>query len=124
MRLTIILTSLALALGISCTAFSQEDMRAVPQTPFAKPRMSASAFNHDQHNEKAKIEDCGACHHGEEQGKKSQKVTSEGQSCSQCHPVVAKAGKTPLERAYHRQCQGCHETKVAGPLTCGQCHRR
>lgn len=119
---TYVLLTLALLLAAPL-AMAQEDMRVVSNKPFPGPQRPPAAFNHDQHNEKAKIEDCAKCHHGEEQGRLSLKNTSEGQPCVECHPVKAAAGRTPLMRAFHRQCAGCHETAAAGPLTCGECHQ-
>ncbi|AGW13515.1 acidic tetraheme cytochrome c3 TmcA [Megalodesulfovibrio gigas] len=108
-------------------AFSQSDMVVVNRDPFPKAQRPAAKFEHDAHNEKAKLEDCGACHHGETDGKMDPANTSEGTPCADCHAANPAADpklqhKTPLRRAYHLQCVGCHEKTGKGPLACGQCH--
>lgn len=118
----ILLVAALAALCFFGPAFSQGDMTVVNRDVFTAPRRPAAFFAHDQHNEKAQIEDCAACHHGETDGKMDAESTSEGTPCADCHPVVATPGKTPLMRAFHKQCAGCHMDKKAGPVACGQCH--
>ena len=103
-------------------AFSQGDMLVIKSEAFTSPQRPPAVFPHDAHNEKAKIDDCAACHHGGENGKRDPKATSEGTPCADCHSVTAAPGRTPLMRAYHQQCIGCHMQKKAGPVACGQCH--
>lgn len=108
-------------------AFSQSDMVVVSRDPFPAPQRPAAKFEHDVHNEKAGLDECGVCHHGETDGKMDPENSSEGTPCADCHAVNPAADaklrdKTPLRRAYHLQCQGCHEKTGKGPLTCGQCH--
>ena len=67
---------------------------------FKTHRRPAVTFDHDNHNERAKIEDCIVCHHGGENG-----------------------GRTPLMRAYHKNCIECHTAQNKGPTTCGACHK-
>lgn len=119
---------LAATCGILCLALGvglcQDDMRQVPTTAFKAPQRPAARFAHDDHNAKAKLESCAVCHHGEKDGKPDLEATSEGTPCAECHPLAATAGKTPLQRAFHRQCVGCHEASGKGPLVCGECHVR
>lgn len=71
---------------------------------------------------------CTDCHHRFEKGKNVMDLNelAEGNKaifCSSCHK-----GKSGLERAYHRECIGCHDTrkksgKAAGPRMCGECHK-
>lgn len=103
-------------------AHSQGDMLVIKAPAFTAPKRPPAVFAHDAHNEKAKLDDCSVCHHGGENGVRDPKATSEGVPCSDCHPVAAAPGRTPLMRAYHQQCIGCHTAKKAGPVTCGQCH--
>jgi cytochrome c553 len=88
--------------------------------PHTRP---GALFDHDKHNEKAKLDDrCWVCHHMD--GKKpSADQSSEGQACADCHAVKAEKGKTSLRAAYHGQCQTCHATQKTGPLACGECHK-
>jgi len=117
---------LAIAAVLVCTqfAFSQEDMKTLSPDAFGKLTRPAATFIHDQHNEKAGIEDCGACHHGGEGGVKDPGQTTEGTPCADCHAVKAPKGTTSLNKAYHKQCIGCHQDNGKGPLACGQCHVR
>lgn len=123
---TRLIAMLLFALGIVSAgpAGSQEDMSQVTPTGFAAPVHGPVAFNHDEHNQKAKLDDCAACHHGGTPGRLAPGTSSEGQPCSDCHLEAGQGLKaeTPLRRAWHRQCVGCHETKKAGPLACGECH--
>ncbi len=113
---------LAAALLLAVPALSQQDMQTVPTEGFASPRRLPALFPHDAHNEKAQLADCTACHHGEKDGKKDLSVDSVGTPCAECHPTAGAPGKTPLMRAYHRQCAGCHMDQKKGPVTCGACH--
>ncbi len=124
MRRTIALAAVAILAGLVWVlpAWTQQDMQRVPNAAFTKPQRQAALFAHDEHNEKAKIEDCGLCHHGETNGKMDKENQTPGQPCVECHPVKKAAGKTPLMRAFHKQCQGCHQTSGKGPLACGECH--
>ncbi len=110
------------ALGAVTAALSQEDMKNIKDPAFATHRRAPAAFAHDAHNEKARIDDCAACHHGGKDGVIDRNATSEGTPCAECHPVVAGKGVTPLSRAWHRQCMACHEKAGKGPLACGSCH--
>ena len=116
------------------TAPAQEDMKNLAPEALAPHSRPAARFVHDTHNEKARIDECGACHHGttEDGRRDAMAPTSEGTPCADCHAVHAgggggggKTGKgTPLERAYHRQCMGCHRDQGKGPTTCGGCHTK
>ena len=63
-------------------AFSQEDMEVVDNEGFSKKQRPPVVFQHDEHNEKAEIEDCNECHHIYENGLKMEDESSEDQSCS------------------------------------------
>ncbi|NCC23828.1 MAG: cytochrome C [Deltaproteobacteria bacterium] len=89
-----------------------------PLRPLTRP---AALFDHDDHNEKAGLEDCTACHHGGENGVMDPDEDTAGTPCADCHKVDA-GPNTRLVRAYHLQCIGCHEKDAKGPLACGQCH--
>lgn len=115
------------------TAPAQDDMTHLAPDALAPHSRPAARFVHDTHNEKARIDECGTCHHGTtEDGRRDPAApTSEGTPCADCHAVhgggggVGKTGKgTPLERAYHRQCMGCHREQGKGPTACGGCHTK
>ncbi len=106
------------------SGFSQEDMTTVQDSAFdirqmMRPRV---CFLHDEHNEKAQIEECNVCHHTYNEGKKVEDESSEGMECSECHTVENTDNPIELVRVYHLQCKRCHEEKNAGPVMCGECH--
>ncbi|WP_302983570.1 cytochrome c3 family protein, partial [Bilophila wadsworthia] len=47
----------------------------------------------------------------------------EDQPCSECHKANMPSGRTPLMRAYHKNCIECHTAQNKGPTTCGACHK-
>ncbi len=106
------------------SGFSQEDVKTVQDRAFNPRTMERPPviFLHDAHNEKAKIEQCSACHHEYKDGKKLEDGSSEGTACSECHKSGDKENPLPLIRAYHLQCKGCHAEKRKGPVMCGECH--
>ncbi|OIQ50773.1 Acidic cytochrome c3 precursor [Pseudodesulfovibrio hydrargyri] len=104
-------------------AFSQDDMTQVPADGFAKLERPRVPFMHDAHNEKAGLEDCVVCHHSKnDDGTRNMEESSEGEPCSSCHAEKRDDGGTPLMRAYHLQCQGCHKEQGKGPVACAECH--
>ena len=121
--LTLCLALLAVT-AMAGTLYSQDDIKQLADPAFAKPTRSAVPFMHDEHNQKAKIDDCKACHHAAKDGKIDPKGDSAGTKCSECHSVKGSAKGMPLMRAYHRQCGQCHEARGAGPVACGECHAK
>ena len=119
-----LLTVIALVITYAApTVLAQDSMTHVPADAFGTLQRPQVPFEHDMHNEKAGLEDCVVCHHGmTEDGKQDLENSSEGDPCSSCHPVKPTDGKTPLMRAYHRQCITCHETQGKGPVACAECH--
>lgn len=118
------MTMLAVLCLFAALAAAQDDMVRIEGAAFGAPERPAAVFKHDEHNEKAKLEDCAVCHHSaDKQGYLVPNADSAGTACAECH-AVAPAKGTPLMRAYHRQCQGCHEKQGKGPTGCGECHVR
>ena len=118
-----VLVVLALA-GLS--VYAQEDLSVVDDTAFADNMRPLPVFRHDEHNDAAGIEDCAECHHVyDENGQRMADESSEDQECSACHGA-AEDGQFPMElvRRFHLNCQGCHQTEKAGPVVCGDCHKR
>ena len=113
----------AIAAFCSLPALSQDDVETVSDSAFSKHRRPPAVFFHDEHNEKAELEDdCSACHHVWEDGVKLEDETSEDFECSECH---LEGGDTnALAGRYHIQCKGCHLEQRKGPVMCGECHRR
>jgi len=124
-RLPLLIPCLALATLLATQlAFAQEGMKMLKPAAFTNPQRPPAVFKHDEHNQKAKLDDCVRCHHGVENGKRSTSVSSEGTPCADCHKVKPTDGTTSLTKAYHSQCIGCHQKLQKGPVACGQCHVR
>lgn len=107
-----------------CPVHAQEDITQVADSAFEEPRRPPVAFHHDAHNERAGIDECNGCHHAYADGQKQEDDDSVGMECSECH--FKKDGNNPLDliQAYHQQCTGCHADRKAGPVMCGECHKR
>jgi hypothetical protein len=105
-------------------AYSQEDIVVLKDEAFGKGQRPAAVFAHEDHNEKAEIEDCSVCHHVYKDGVKMEDESSEDSRCSDCHNVEKGFLTRPLMKAYHDLCQNCHKENKAGPITCGECHPR
>ena len=123
-HLKLILLAAALVGIILLPAFSQEDMEVVDDGGFSKNQSPPAIFRHDEHNEKAEIEDCNECHHVYEEGKKLEDESSEDQSCSECHDEKGSGNMPGLRKAFHTNCKGCHLEQNKGPIMCGTCHVR
>jgi len=104
------------------SAYSQEEMTSVDSSVFAKPERTPSVFRHDEHNEKAGIEECNKCHHVYEDGKLLEDESSEDQLCSDCHELKSSGSTPALMKAFHMNCKGCHLKEKKGPVMCGECH--
>ncbi|NVL91104.1 MAG: cytochrome c3 family protein [Desulfobacterales bacterium] len=105
-------------------AYSQEDITSLKDEAFGKGERPAAAFAHEDHNEKAEIEECNVCHHVHKDGELVEDESSEGQSCSDCHNVKEGYPTPSLMKAYHDLCKACHLENKKGPVTCGECHPR
>ena len=104
-----LLVSILVAL---CTVFVSG---TVDSSFFGKTERSQVVFQHELHNEKAKIDACNKCHHVFDN-------FLEDRHCSDCHGLRDTGGISSLRKAFHLQCKGCHEKSSKGPVTCGQCH--
>lgn len=112
-----------LALGLaSVTAWSQDDITQLQVEELGGPLRPAAVFRHDEHNEKAELDDCARCHHVYENGVLMEGEDSIGTPCSDCHALADQGSQPGLRKAYHKQCTGCHAERAAGPVACGQCH--
>jgi hypothetical protein len=103
--------------------FATDYIETVSDSGFEKKTRPPVAFFHDDHNDKAGIDDCTVCHHVYENGEKTEDM-SVGMECSECHLSAPDAAATDLIRVYHLQCGGCHMAQKVGPVMCGECHRK
>jgi len=103
-------------------SFSYEDHAMLRNSPFKDKKRAFALFSHDEHNEKAAIEECNVCHHLYQLGEKVEDESSEDMRCSDCHHVQRSYPTRPLMKAYHDLCKGCHLAKETGPIMCGECH--
>jgi hypothetical protein len=121
----IMLLFMIVSLLFYVSADCQEDMRFVNADAFENPQRPPTVFNHEEHNERAEIEECNECHHVyDDEGKLVEDESSEDQFCSDCHELEASGKKLALMKAFHTNCKGCHKEKGNGPVMCGQCHVR
>ncbi len=105
--------------------FSGQDESRMDTSAFEKNRRPAALFDHDDHNEKAELDDCWVCHHVWEDGKLVIDESSEDTPCSDCHGLTPQPDNDmALANAFHTQCRTCHFDKGKGPVLCGQCHRK
>lgn len=123
----LLMAFILLTLGAWGYAAGQDDVAEASRmdtSAFEKLRRPAALFDHDEHNEKAALEDCAVCHHVWENGKVVEDESSEDSSCSECHGLEpGPENSMALANAYHTQCRTCHSDAGKGPLLCGQCHK-
>lgn len=120
----------ALCLGLwftpSFAANAAETPQIADQTFSLKPKL-AVPFEHDAHNAKANLKECGVCHHSYVNGERvASGLGDTTKRCSDCHQErPASNNPAPsLVTAYHKLCQGCHQAKGKGPVACSQCHKK
>ncbi|MFZ1985953.1 MAG: cytochrome c3 family protein [Desulfatitalea sp.] len=117
------LLPITLILLLAARGYSQEEMRVVDNSVFARPQRAPAMFAHDAHNAKAGIDDCAQCHHlYDDKGRKVEDESSEDQRCADCHALEAQGRIPALRQAFHRNCKGCHVALGQGPVVCAQCH--
>lgn len=121
-NLFLIAVIISLLFCFGSIAYSQEDMEEVDNSVFEKPQRVSAVFKHDEHNEKAGLDECSACHHIYKDGKIVEDESSEDQSCSDCHQLKASGNSPGLMKAFHTSCISCHKSGKKGPVMCGECH--
>lgn len=106
------------------TYSGEDDYPTIDNTGFDNPQRPAVIFDHDDHNEKAELEeDCAICHHVYEENKLVEDESSEDSPCSECHSLKkVEDNSVPLKTAFHQRCRQCHFDSGKGPVLCGECH--
>ena len=112
-------------LGLSL-ANAQEEIIDLNADPELARQRSAVAFSHDLH---MGLYECLDCHHKYEDGvngldEDDLVEDSPEVNCAACHDASASIDR---QRAFHRQCMGCHiqvrkAGEASGPEMCGACH--
>ncbi len=113
-----------LVISMIVQAYSQDEMEKIDNQVFKKPAYPQAVFIHDAHNETAGVEECNMCHHVYSDGVLMEDESSEDNSCSDCHEIKPADNSLSLMKAFHGRCKTCHFEKKAGPIMCGQCHRK
>ena len=113
-----------IAVFLIASGYTQEEMVLVDNSVFGDARRPSSVFAHDAHNETAGLEECSECHHLYVDGELEEGSSSEDQSCGDCHKLEAEGNQPGLMKAFHLNCKGCHQKEKAGPVMCGECHKK
>lgn len=106
--------------------YAMEDITRIDNTAFNHPQRPGAIFDHDDHNEKADLEDdCSICHHVYENKKLVPDESSEDSMCNECHTLKSTSqNSVPLRKAFHNRCKTCHFKSNKGPVLCGECHTK
>jgi c(7)-type cytochrome triheme protein len=118
---------LALAgLSLSTFSFAQDEEMLLNTGIDISTQRSPVVFSHDLH---MGLYECLDCHHDMKDGTNvlDEDALEEGNpdiQCGNCHNDQA---SLDLQKAYHRQCMGCHidnrkAGNASGPEMCGACH--
>lgn len=100
-----------------------QKLERLDNSVFHKTRRPGAVFSHDDHNEKAGLDDCAVCHHVYEKGILVADESSEDSPCSECHALVPEPdNRFSLSVAFHKRCRDCHFESGKGPVLCGECH--
>lgn len=126
MKIKLIITLIGcICLGAIWGVCGQEESQALDTSSFEKASRPPVWFDHDEHNEKASLDECAICHHVYEDKKLVPDESSEDSSCSDCHLEKKTAENSiSLRAAFHAQCRTCHFSSGNGPVLCGECHKR
>ena len=113
-------------LSLSTFSFAQDEDILLNAGTDVSAQRSPVPFSHDLH---MGIYECLDCHHDMQDGENvlDEDILEEGNPdilCGACHNDQASLDR---QKAYHRQCMGCHiDTRKAGnasgPEMCGACH--
>lgn len=116
-----------IGLNLATLSLAQEDDMVLNTGETVPNQRTPVAFSHDLH---MGLYECLACHHDYQDGvnvlnEDDLEEDNPAIRCATCHN-----GQADLDRqkAYHRQCMGCHidsrkAGQASGPEMCGTCHR-
>lgn len=123
MKRIVLLALFFVSLCCQVVFLNAETLEMLSNKCFPDPEMPEVTFPHDDHNKRAKLEDCSICHHHYENGVLTDE-SSEGTPCADCHRPSLHPKGLNLAAAYHAQCKGCHLDQKKGPVVCGECHKK
>ncbi len=124
-RLKILIMVSVLALAAAGAAWSQDEVMVLDSKDLGPHQRPLVTFDHEAHTQNL---ECQRCHHDYDKYLNNQ--FEDGAPCAKCHrPRVTGKNRVSLLMAFHRRCKGCHAALrergiPAGPVMCGQCHRR
>jgi hypothetical protein len=107
-------------------ACAQEEEIRMDSAALGRHQRPPVVFPHEKHSEKI---DCMRCHHDYDEFGCNRGAEGEEQRCGECHTATPAKNPSPLMKAFHWQCKGCHiklaiTDRFNPPRTCGGCHRR
>lgn len=124
--LTLIIALALTGLCLSTYSFAQEEEILLNTGEEVSVQRTPVMFSHDLH---MGLYECLDCHHDMKDGANvlDEDDLEEGNpdiQCATCHNDQASLDR---QKAYHRQCMGCHIDNrkagdVSGPEMCGACH--
>jgi c(7)-type cytochrome triheme protein len=113
--------------SLSTFSFAQDEEILLNSGEAVQAQRTAVTFSHDLH---MGLYECLECHHDYKDAVNvlNEDDLEEGNPairCSNCHNGQADLDQ---QKAYHRQCMGCHidarkAGQTSGPEMCGACHR-
>lgn len=122
MKRIVLLALFIISLCCQVVFLNAETLEMLSNKSFPAPVMPEVTFLHDDHNDRAKLEDCSVCHHHYENGARTDE-SSEGTPCADCHRPALHSRGFNLSAAYHGLCKTCHLDQKKGPVACGECHK-
>ena len=126
----ILLIFAAIFIGQTPSLAKGDDIKSSSLAIFSNEKRPSPWFDHDLHEDSLGETGCAKCHHVLDENS-NELIYSDGEeaACTECHTDASSDNKTALREASHASCTGCHremksQKKVAGPITCGECHKK
>ncbi len=120
----------AILIGQTSLLAQEDDTKASTLAIFSNEKRPAPEFDHELHEDSLGETNCAKCHHVLDEDSKKL-IYSEGEeaACAECHTNTSSDDTTALREANHASCTNCHrvmkkQKKTAGPITCGECHKK
>jgi hypothetical protein len=124
------------AIFIGQTSWAKDDTVKDTAEPslaiFSNEKRPSPQFDHELHDDAFGETGCVQCHHVLDEDSNNI-IYSEGEeaACIECHADTTADDivTTNIREASHASCTDCHrvmknQKKAAGPITCGECHKK